>query len=286
MRSRVRTPRVALIIAACLAVIGLGVGATNLTDQHLSGVASTPTATPAATHDHAPHPSSNPLYAVNWSTAELDCSATPRPAPPVPNPDLADHLRQIVTCLVEQHRPAVEAVGLTLTVPTIAAYSTDVRSACGLVTRDFPAFYCSADETIYVRYDSDEDPDGYGRSAWGYWIVMTHEFGHHLQQRAGIFDEYTEQRATATEDELAALSRRLELQATCFSGAFFQAAGPSIGFSDAQADEAMDFYRRSSQHAGDTHGSAETAASWFDRGYRSRSLGDCDTWDAPIEQVS
>lgn len=285
-RPRSRTPRIALSIAAALALVGLGVGAANLDNQHLPGVASTPTATSAATHDGDPHRSSNPLYAVSWSPAELDCSATPQPAPPVPNPELADHLRQIVACLVDQHRPAVEAVGLTLTVPTIAVYSTDVRSACGLVTRDFPAFYCSADETIYVRYDSDDDPDGYGRSAWGYWIVMTHEFGHHLQQRAGIFDEYTQQRTTAGDDELAALSRRLELQATCFSGAFFKAAGPSISFGDAQADEAMDFYRRSSQHAADTHGSAETAASWFDTGYRSQNLGDCNTWDAPVDQVS
>ncbi|NLT29574.1 MAG: hypothetical protein GXX86_03825, partial [Propionibacterium sp.] len=235
---------------------------------------------PARTH--------SPLYRVGWQPGDLDCPHTPRPAPPLPNPELAGHLREIVDCLVAAHRPAVESVGLSLTVPKVATFSTDVHTPCGLVSaRAFPAFYCSGNETIYVRLDSDEDPHGYGRSAMGYWIVMSHEFGHHLQQRAGIFDEYIELRARASGPELAELSRRLELQANCFSGAFLGGSGDNLGF-PAHHRETLDFYRYISgrDSGAASHGNRQSAAAWFDAGYRSRSFEQCVTWEAPADRVA
>ncbi|NLT31398.1 MAG: hypothetical protein GXX86_13270, partial [Propionibacterium sp.] len=180
-------PRVALLAAVALGVVALLVGVGTLTGpapEPGAGASGGPSpADPPAPDTESPAASGpartdSALYRVSWEAGAVDCPDTPRPAPPLPNPELADHLREIVDCLVGTHRPMLESVGLTLTVPAVATFSTDVHTPCGVVAaRDFPAFYCSGNETIYVRLDSDEDPNGYARSAMGYWIVMSHEFG-------------------------------------------------------------------------------------------------------------
>ncbi|MGJ3509436.1 neutral zinc metallopeptidase [Enemella sp. A6] len=296
-------PRLALTLAIALGVLGLMVGIGTLTGtgdgprdtDTAADPGSTPTPTPSPTPDgqeagdrRGPARSTSPIYRITWDPGAVDCPDTPRPAPPLPNPDLAGHLREIVDCLVRTHRPMMEQADLTLTVPGVATFSTDVETPCGVISaRNFPAFYCSSDETIYVRLDSDEDPNGYARSPMGYWIVMSHEFGHHLQQRAGIFDEYVELRAAASGPELAALSRRLELQANCFSGVFLGAGGDNLGFGPHHG-EAVDFYRyiASRETVAATHGSPHSLVSWFDTGYRSRSFAQCVTWDAPGDRVA
>jgi uncharacterized protein len=96
-----------------------------------------------------------------------------------------------------------------------------VLSACGEPAHDRSAFYCPADDTIYVAQQFAADlyrgvaqglpgeSAGYGRAAGDFAVayVLAHEYAHNLQHELGIFD-----------NRVSASARPFELQADCFAG--------------------------------------------------------------------
>ena len=96
-----------------------------------------------------------------------------------------------------------------------------VLTGCGQPADDNAAFYCPADDTIYVAqrfaaalYEGvleglPGESAGYGRAVGDFAVayVVAHEYAHNLQQELGIFDN----RETKS-------ARPFELQADCFSG--------------------------------------------------------------------
>jgi uncharacterized protein len=102
-------------------------------------------------------------------------------------------------------------------VPPGGAILTD----CGVPADDRAAFYCSADDTIYVAQQFAADlyrgiaeglpgeSAGYGHAAGDFAVayVVAHEYAHNLQYELGIFDA----RAGGS-------AKPYELQADCFAG--------------------------------------------------------------------
>ena len=96
-----------------------------------------------------------------------------------------------------------------------------VLTGCGQPAGDDAAFYCPADDTIYVSqrfaaalYEGVVEglpgqSAGYGRAAGDFAVayVLAHEYAHNLQQELGIFDNDPSRQA-----------KPYELQADCFSG--------------------------------------------------------------------
>ena len=96
-----------------------------------------------------------------------------------------------------------------------------VATGCGQPADDRAAFYCPADDTIYVaqRFAADlyrgvahglpGESAGFGRATGDFAVayVLAHEYAHNLQQELGIFDN----RVTSN-------ARPFELQADCFAG--------------------------------------------------------------------
>jgi uncharacterized protein len=94
-------------------------------------------------------------------------------------------------------------------------------TACGTVADDNAAFYCPADDTIYVaqRFAADlyngvarglpGESTGVGHAAGDFAVayVVAHEYAHNLQQELGIFDN----RVTSS-------AKPFELQADCWAG--------------------------------------------------------------------
>ena len=96
-----------------------------------------------------------------------------------------------------------------------------VLTACGTPADDGAAFYCPADDTIYVAqvfaaqlYEGvlrglPGESAGYGRAVGDFAVayVLAHEYAHNLQQELGVFDNSVRRDA-----------KPFELQADCMSG--------------------------------------------------------------------
>lgn len=104
---------------------------------------------------------------------------------------------------------------------TVVPAGARLRTGCGTPADDDAAFYCPADDTIYVAavfasavYDGVIDGlpgqrAGFGRAGGDFAVayVLAHEYAHNLQQELGIFDTLQATRA-----------RPFELHADCWSG--------------------------------------------------------------------
>ena len=96
-------------------------------------------------------------------------------------------------------------------------------TSCGTLADDSAAFYCPADDTIYVAQQFAADlfrgvlrglpgeRAGYGRAAGDFAVayVLAHEYAHNLQQELGVFD-----------NDIGGSARPFELQADCLAGSW------------------------------------------------------------------
>lgn len=198
-------------------------------------------------------------------------------------------------CLDRSWSAAFSRAGLTFSPPRRVFWSTPGRSPCG----DYPApgaaaFYCSLNNAIYIGVA------GHVQQAAGnlpvtynvaYARNLAHEYAHHVQDRSGILARSQELRSSAGSTEARnAITRRTELQAQCFAGAFMAAVRQTYPVTQQQWSVALrDSYGRGddpSQPATRDHGTGGHYAGWLNRGYSRGSPAVCDTWDAPASQVS
>ncbi len=228
------------------------------------------------------------LYNVAFARSSARCPALTERRPPLPDAALAAYLQQIANCLTELNAPALEQQGIALDPPRVSGFAISVNTACGTLTRY--AFYCPEDRTIYVDTRSDDTRRFYGGMRLGYFAVISHEYGHHLQLAGGITQGYAARLETADNEQRLELSRRSELQAGCFSGVAYGALWSSIDADTADRQEMADYFDRQSDEVTreGTHGSARTMKAWFDRGLGTdrSSYSRCNTWAATPDQVA
>jgi predicted metalloprotease len=168
-----------------------------------------------------------------------------------------------------------------------------IQSACGLGESATGPFYCPGDEKVYIDlgfYQELQQRFGApGDFAQAY--VLAHEIGHHVQNVLGTEAEV--RRARSSRPDLAnQLSMRLELQADCYAGIWAHSTAQrdllergdveeGLGAAAAVGDDRI-------QRMGGgrvapeafTHGSSEQRMQWFQRGFRSGQLDDCDTFES------
>lgn len=124
------------------------------------------------------------------------------------------------------------------------------------------------------QYAGDDFSHGITRlaAAW----VISHEYGHHLQNVAGIFGA-VEPEWPGTETE-----RRLELQASCLADVFLSSQRDAYPVAE-QYWEWQDNWRATRLA---NHGSAENHRIWVDRGYQGADSVACNTFTAPSAEVT
>ncbi|MES9539283.1 neutral zinc metallopeptidase [Actinomadura sp. NPDC000600] len=167
------------------------------------------------------------------------------------------------------------------------------RSPCG----SYPApgasaFYCPANNTMYVGLRHVVETSG-GEPLSHYAVyarVIAHEYGHHVQDRAGILlygDRQMETGDTAARTEA---SRRIELQAQCFAGAFLGSERSTLPMTREQYNAMVtDVLGRGDDRQPPEkrdHGSGRHYAGWVVTGFNGRELTVCNTWIAPSSKVS
>lgn len=177
-----------------------------------------------------------------------------------------------------------------LSVPRSISESSTPCGSGGSATGVTP-FYCPTNNTIYMPMDRIEI-DTWGNHPGPYLSILAHEYGHHVQNLAGISEAYGDQRYDAGADSAAGLelSRRMELEAQCFSGMFLGSASVSGGSVDKNiyneawnAQDRGDDYARNGKR---DHGSARHNISWWQHGATSNRNQQCNTWLATAGDVS
>ncbi len=154
------------------------------------------------------------------------------------------------------------------------------------------AFYCPANDTMYVGLEDIVAASG-GEPVSHYAVyarVIAHEYGHHVQEDAGILGYGHRLMAAGSLAARDEVSRRIELQAQCFAGAFLSAERATLPMTAEQYRAVLADARARGEDAlppdRRDHGSGRHYAGWIARGYDGRALAACDTWTAAPSDIS
>jgi len=166
--------------------------------------------------------------------------------------------------------------------PTLVIYDGAVRSACGTGQTAMGPFYCPNDEKLYLDLSFFRQLSARFRAPGDFAqaYVVAHELGHHIQNLMGTTD-----RVRSNEDSV-----RVELQADCYAGVWGHYAAQRNVLEPGDAEEGLaaasavgdDRLQEMSGRAVNpdsfTHGSSQQRMEWFNRGFRSGNVSDCDTF--------
>lgn len=303
-----------LLLLAVLVLVGLFVYSTTLdepaTDTVRSGYENEDWAVPG-TNDPVPDVpmpqyesdiavwlQDNPLYRQQLpSPVRCDVAAIDNPGA-MSDGALQTRMRGFVECLTRAWGPSLEAAGFQAYQPTLYVYPSggEVSTSCGR-QESFNAFYCGADQNLYLAADVLRIlPARQAAARESYDLIIAHEYGHAMQGRSGLFAAFQYKIQAATSASVAKqASRRAELQADCFAGAAINSVADDMGWgSDAREAVAEISYeigddrlaQRFNQDVveGD-HGSAESRRAWAERGLSGAALSSCNTFVAPASEV-
>ncbi|WP_176250783.1 MULTISPECIES: neutral zinc metallopeptidase [unclassified Sulfitobacter] len=176
--------------------------------------------------------------------------------------------------------------------PKLVVFSNVTQSACGGASGASGPFYCPADEKAYLDtqfFNMLAQRMGAGGDFAAAYVIA-HEVAHHVQNQLGILPQVDALRRQSSTSEANALTVRLELMADCLSGIWAKNVKGLMERGD--LDEALNAARkigddylqkqagRAPQPHTFTHGTSAQRSSWFQRGFDSGQVGQCDTFAA------
>jgi predicted metalloprotease len=193
---------------------------------------------------------------------------------------------------------AAPAAGADFVNPSIVLFDAVTSTACGTASSQTGPFYCPPDATIYIDttfFDVLVEQFGSSDGPLAEMYVISHEYGHHIQQLLGVFDKADRTGTGADSDSV-----KVELMADCFAGVWASNASTVPGadgkpyldpltkqdIQDAIAaarsvgdDRIMEASQGYADPDSFTHGTSEQRAEYFLTGYRSGSPASCDSFD-------
>jgi predicted metalloprotease len=238
----------------------------------------------------------NPIDMLGGSTGMAPSSATSRQLPAEGQDELADFVGVVVKETEDLWTEVFAASGQDYPEPAVVLFTNQVNSGCGAADARVGPFYCPVDSKVYIDlsfYDELHQKFGApGDFAQAY--VLAHEVGHHIQNLTGVLPEFNRRRQAMSTEESNAYSVRVELQADCYAGVWANYAGQKNLLDTGDIQEALN---AANQIGDDTlqkrmqgyavpktfnHGTSAQRQTWFERGYRSGSPNDCDTFSGSI----
>ena len=208
---------------------------------------------------------------------------------------LADFVSVVLADTEDTWNTIFRTSGKTYTEPTLVLFSGAVNSACGFAQAAMGPFYCPGDNKLYIdlTFYQDLKKQMHAPGDFAQAYVIAHEVGHHVQKLLGISDKMQAMRRQVSKTEYNRLSVMLELQADCFAGVWAHNADRSRQVVEpGDIEEALNAAsqigddRLQQQSRGYvtpdsfTHGSSAQRVRWFQRGYQSGKVSNCDTFSA------
>ena len=204
-------------------------------------------------------------------------------------------VRQVLATTEDVWQGQFKTQGAQYQEPRLTLFRGSTPTACGQGEAAMGPFYCPADQRVYIDldfYDTLKNRLGApGDFAQAY--VIAHEVGHHVQHLLGTSAKLEQARKRVSQAEYNALSVRLELQADCYAGIWAHDTEQSKGLMESgDLQEAMnaasqigdDALQRGSGREvvpeSFTHGSSAQRMRWFQRGFESGDMAQCDTFNA------
>ena len=231
------------------------------------------------------------LGGLGEATSAPSGAADEGPGAPDPEAELVDFTSYVLDDVNGTWDEIFQQSGQEYRNAELVLFRDGVRSGCGNATSAVGPFYCPPDQTAYLDLgffrELNDRFDAPGDFAQAY--VIAHEIGHHVQNRLGISDDVNRQQA-ASPGEANDLSVRLELQADCFAGIWGHSVYNRGVLEDGDLQEGLTAAAavgddRIQESAGAdvnpetwTHGSAEQRQEWFNRGFDTGDVNQCDTF--------
>src|SRR5215207_5104382 len=199
--------------------------------------------------------------------------------------------RAALGCLNRAWLPVLAAAALPAQPPEVAVPTGAYLTPCGSKSATDNANYCEGVIYLPPRYFAEVENVPTTRISV-YLGVLAHEYGHHVQELAGVMDAAWAQRYEAGPDSATGLdiSRRNELGASCFGGMFLASTAGHGSISQELAEQII----RDQGRRGDLpdsgqppdHGTPDNNGFWYSAGYQHNNTAACDTWLAPAERIA
>jgi predicted metalloprotease len=220
----------------------------------------------------------------------------PTQAPPA-NDKVAAFVSTVLASTEDVWTAQFRAAGGAYQPPGLVLFRGATRTACGQGQAAMGPFYCPADQKVYIDlgfFDTLGQRLGApGDFAQAY--VVSHEVGHHVQRLLGITAKVDGMRGRVPEEQMNALSVRLELQADCLAGVWAHHSQKAKAWLEpGDVEEGLnaasrigdDTLQRQSQGTvvpeSFTHGSSAQRVTWFKKGLGSGSMAQCNTFEARV----
>jgi predicted metalloprotease len=182
-------------------------------------------------------------------------------------------------------------------------FTGTVQTDCGAASSEVGPFYCPRDQTVYIDlgfYQELQTKFGAKGGPFAQAYVLAHEYGHHVQNLSGTM----EQQVANSRSGPQSASVRLELQADCYAGLWANHAttepGPGGGdplVERITEDDIADGLNAAAAIGDDTlqqkfqgqvnpdsftHGTSAQRQKWFETGYRTGDLAQCNTFRGSV----
>ena len=181
--------------------------------------------------------------------------------------------------------------------PRLVIFRGGTQSACGMAQTAMGPFYCPRDQRVYLDTSFFNDLQNRFRGCSGkacqfsQAYVITHEVGHHVQNLLGTLPRVQQAQQAMSGRDRNALQVKVELQADCLAGVWANRSQQKWNFLE-QGD--VDAALQTASAIGDdrlqrqaqgyvvpdsfTHGTSAQRSQWFQTGFKSGSVNDCNTF--------